>query len=49
MLETKIGLANLLINFKFIKNSKTPSPLTFSKTNLILTAEGGVYVNVEKI
>lgn len=49
MLETKIGLATLLINFKFKSNPKTTNPLTFSKINLILTAEGGVYVDIEKI
>lgn len=49
MLETKIGLATLLKNFKFTKNPKTIYPTEFDKDKFILTPEDGIYVNVEKV
>ncbi|CRL03720.1 CLUMA_CG016319, isoform A [Clunio marinus] len=49
MTETKVGLATLLSKFKFHKSDKTEVPLAFSKTNLILSPEGGLFLRIEKI
>lgn len=49
MVETKIGLATLLSKFKFYKSDQTVLPLTFSKKNIVLSPEGGLFLKIEKI
>lgn len=49
MMQARIGLAILLNRFKFTTCSKTVIPMKFAVDTLILTPEGGLYLNVEKI
>ncbi len=49
MLETKIGLANLLCKFRFFKSERTEIPLKFNKNSFVLSPEGGLYLRIEKI
>lgn len=48
MLETKIGLANLLSKFRFFKSDRTNIPLKFNKNSFVLSPEGGLHLRVEK-
>ncbi|XP_070507375.1 probable cytochrome P450 6a14 [Chironomus tepperi] len=48
-IETKVGLVTLLSKFKFEPSSKTKTPIEFSKKNMILTTEGGMFLKVKKI
>ncbi|CAO1422642.1 unnamed protein product [Diamesa serratosioi] len=50
IMETKIGLAKLLLNYRFtLDRSKTSVPLKISASQIILTPDELIYVNVEKI
>lgn len=49
MIETKVGLATLLSKFKFHKSERTQIPLAFSKKNIVLSPEGGLFLRIEKI
>jgi len=50
VVEVKIALAKLLMNFKFdLDRTKTPVPMTFAPKKLILTPAEGVFINFEKI
>jgi len=50
IVEVKIALAKLLMNYKFtLDTTKTPVPMVYSVDKQILTPEGGVYINFEKI
>ncbi|XP_055550780.1 uncharacterized protein LOC129733180 [Wyeomyia smithii] len=49
MLETKIGLATLLLNFRFSKCSKSVVPLVISPRHAVLTPAGGLWLKVEKL
>lgn len=49
ILETKIGLATLLMNFKFSRCSKSVVPLVISPKHAILTPAGGLWLKVEKL
>ncbi|XP_052870411.1 cytochrome P450 6A1-like [Anopheles cruzii] len=49
MLEARIGLSVLLMNFNFSRCSKTNVPLIISSRHAILTPEGGLWLKVEKL
>ncbi|XP_021702544.1 probable cytochrome P450 6a14 [Aedes aegypti] len=49
MMESKIGLAALLMNFKFSKCSKSIVPLVISNKHVVLTPAGGLWLKVEKL
>ncbi|EAT39033.1 AAEL009137-PA [Aedes aegypti] len=49
MMETKTGLATLLMNFKFTKSARLEVPPKFSTKHVMLTPVGGLWVKVEKI
>ncbi|CAO1427745.1 unnamed protein product [Diamesa hyperborea] len=50
LMETKIGLAKLLLNYQFtLDRSKTSVPLKISPSKIILTPDELIYVNVEKL
>lgn len=49
MMQAKIGLATLLTKFRFKLNKKTPVPVTFTKTSIILATETGLYFDVEPL
>jgi cytochrome P450 family 6 len=48
-LETKVGLATLLSKFKFRPSPKTKIPLSFSKKNIVLSPEDGLFLRIEKL
>lgn len=49
MMQARIGLAMLLNNFRFTLSPKTPIPMQFSNSNIVLTPADGLWLNVEKI
>ena len=50
LMETKIGLAKLLLNYRFtLDRSKTSVPLKISPSKIILTPDELIHVNVEKL
>lgn len=49
MMQARIGMAMLLNNYEFTKCDQTPIPLSISKTEFILSVEGGVYLKIRKI
>jgi cytochrome P450 family 6 len=48
LLQTKLGLAMLLKNFKFNVCSKTEIPLKIDTVNMLHTPLGEVFLNIEK-
>lgn len=50
LMETKIGLAKLLLNYRFtLDRSKTSVPLKISPSKIILTPDELIHVNVSKL
>ncbi|EAT39035.1 AAEL009122-PA [Aedes aegypti] len=49
VLQTKIGLATLLMNFRFSRCKNSTEPLQYSPKHFILTPVGGLKMRVEKI
>ncbi|XP_058449379.1 uncharacterized protein LOC131429329 [Malaya genurostris] len=49
LLETKIGLATLLLNFSFSRCSKSVVPLVISPKHAVLTPAGGLWLKVDKL
>lgn len=49
MMQTRVGLAKLLIKFRVTPCEKTVIPMRFTQKDFALTADGGVCLNVEKI
>ncbi|XP_013100111.2 cytochrome P450 6a8 [Stomoxys calcitrans] len=48
-MQAMVGLALLLRNFKFTLSAKTPVPLVYDEKAVVLTAKGGIYLNLEAI
>lgn len=49
MLETKLGLAKILMNYKFtIDSSRTQVPLKLSAKSVVLTPEEKIYLKMTK-
>nr|WCC58068.1 cytochrome P450 [Pharsalia antennata] len=48
IMQTKVGLTSILRNFRVTLNKETQTPLKLSSTAFITTAEGGVWLNIEK-
>nr|WCC58080.1 cytochrome P450 [Pharsalia antennata] len=48
IMQTKIGLTSILKNFRVTLNKETQVPLKLSFRSFITTAEGGVWLNIEK-
>ncbi|KAI7815424.1 cytochrome p450, partial [Rhyzopertha dominica] len=48
-MQTKVGLATLLRNFRFTLNPKTNDPLVMDPAHFLLSAKDGVWLDVEKI
>lgn len=44
LIQSKVGLAVLLKQFKFNVHEKTQTPVTFGKKSIILGAEGGLWL-----
>ncbi|XP_062552476.1 probable cytochrome P450 6a13 [Armigeres subalbatus] len=49
MMQARVGLAYLMKDFRFTLSSKTPVPLKISPRNPVLTSEGGLWLEVEKL
>lgn len=49
LMQTKVGLASLLRNFKFSVNEKTQEPLKMKPNTLVLSTKGEIWLNAEKI
>lgn len=50
IVETKLGLAKLLTNYKFtLDRTKTAVPLKINATQFVLSPEEKIYLNIEKI
>lgn len=49
MMQTKVGLAMLLRDFKFSVHEKTKTPLGFDKKYIILVADGGIWLKATKL
>lgn len=49
MLQSKIGLIKILANYKIKISKKTQLPLTLDKKSFVTAAEGGIWLEVEKL
>lgn len=49
LMQTKVGLTYLLKNFKFTVNEKTNQPLKMYPRSFVLSPDGGIWLNAQKI
>lgn len=49
LMQTRVGLAYLLRNFKFSVCEQTEMPLVWDKTSFILCTKNGIFLKVQKI
>ncbi|KAJ8722081.1 hypothetical protein PYW08_004483 [Mythimna loreyi] len=49
MLSAKLAMVELVKNFKFSACEKTVDPIQFDKRSLLLKAQGGLWVRIEKL
>ncbi|XP_018576754.1 cytochrome P450 6a2 isoform X1 [Anoplophora glabripennis] len=49
VMQTKVGLTSILRNFRVTLNKGTQLPLKFSVKSNITTAEGGIWLDIEKV
>lgn len=49
LMQTKIGLINLLTNFRFSPSKKTTIPMKFSITAPLIAPENDMYLQIEKL
>lgn len=49
LMQAKIGLAKLLLNFKFSNSSKSVIPLRLSTKSQLLAPISGLYLKIEKV
>lgn len=49
MMQARVGLVTLLRHFEFTTCSKSIIPLVFSKRNVVLSPEGGLWLSVKHI
>lgn len=49
MLSAKLAMVELIKNFKFSTCEKTVDPIQFDKRSLLLKAQGGLWVRIEKL
>lgn len=47
-MQAKVGLTTLLKDYKFTVNPRTKEPLTMDVNAMFFTAEGGIWLNIEK-
>ncbi|XP_034479135.1 probable cytochrome P450 6a21 [Drosophila innubila] len=48
-MQTRIGLAMLLKNFKFSVCDQTPIPMKYKKTSNLVNSESGIFLHVERV
>lgn len=49
LMQTRIGLISMLNNFKFNPTDKTPTVIEYNPSTPIITAKGGVWLQVENL
>ena len=50
LIEAKLGLARILMNYKFtLDRSKTPVPLNLEPSAIVLTPEEKIFLTIEKL
>lgn len=49
MMQARLGLLTLIKNFKFTLGSKTEVPVKISPGAIVLSIEGGLWLNIEEI
>lgn len=49
MMQTRIGLITLLTNFKFAPCSKTPVPVVFANSPIVLSPKDSIYLKYEQL
>lgn len=49
LMQTKVALIKLLINYKFSPSSRTTIPMKFDSRSLILAPPDGMWLKVEKL
>ncbi|KAK9884792.1 hypothetical protein WA026_009020 [Henosepilachna vigintioctopunctata] len=49
MMQTKVGLTALLVNYEFDISEKTPNPLLYNPDSFILSTKGEMFLNVKRI
>ncbi|KAK9884815.1 hypothetical protein WA026_009042 [Henosepilachna vigintioctopunctata] len=49
MMQAKLGLISILLNYKFSVNVKTQEPLQYHTQSFTLSTKGGMWLNFEKI
>jgi len=48
LMQTKVGLINLLSKYQFCVNKKTAVPLVFDPKNIVMTPVGGMWLQIKK-
>lgn len=48
-MQTKVGIAKLIRNFEFTINRKTVVPVEFNKTEFLLVADGGIWLEAKQL
>ncbi|XP_055696373.1 cytochrome P450 6a9-like [Lutzomyia longipalpis] len=49
MMQTRVGLANFLSKYRVRTSPKTPIPIVLAPNTAVLTAQGGMWLQVEKV
>lgn len=49
VMQMKVGLTSILKNYRVTLSNKTKVPIVLSKSSVILSAEGGIWLNLEKL
>ncbi|XP_018576632.1 cytochrome P450 6a2-like [Anoplophora glabripennis] len=49
IMQTKLGLAKILRNFRLTLNKKTKVPLAYSLVSVVPSVKGGMWLNLEKL
>lgn len=49
MMQARVGLVTLLLNYEFSPSEKTPIPMVFDETSVVLSPKDGLWLNLKKI
>lgn len=49
MMQARVGLVTLLLNYEFARSAETPVPMVFDNKNFILSPLDGLKLNLKKI
>jgi cytochrome P450 family 6 len=48
LMQTKVGLVSILSKYQLNVSKKTTIPLVFDAKNLVITPEGGMWLQIKK-